>query len=500
MAANDDRLSAAMPPKRSSSPPPRVFVSYSHDSDAHRARVLTLADRLRTHDRIDARLDRYVEGTPAETWPIWMAHQIEDADFVLVVCTAAYERRALKRELPGKGLGAAWEGGIVTQLVYEHQGRTTKFVPVVFGDSDLAHIPVFLRGATHYDVSAESGYQALYDYLTGYHDTPMPALGAGRPARTSRTVASPVATSIGRKVAPSLSAKAAPARDAGRAARRGVDAAVPRAKKAPSRRAFSGRAPVVLRFDDGHVAAFGADRIEAGQTLVLDLVPLTPDDGVRLQALQAATGPSAYGRTAAVAVAYGVPPVITATWARVRDVSQEIVAGTARWRLTLEPRAEAGGLMDEMSTNGYSADDIAELRARRILLDDRASTRPAGDPRPGKHPNEARLDPMVAMFVSGAVSGAARGGEFSLPAVEASPLPALDAAWSADRPSFLVAARLTAALWLVLTRVVAQVRKLDVADAGASRLSVDFEGVRRKLYENAPAAIIRVAGECPLRS
>ncbi|MCP4656050.1 MAG: hypothetical protein GY856_11605, partial [bacterium] len=32
---------------------PRVFLSYSHDSDEHRDRVLALADRLRA-DGIDA--------------------------------------------------------------------------------------------------------------------------------------------------------------------------------------------------------------------------------------------------------------------------------------------------------------------------------------------------------------------------------------------------------------------------------------------------------------
>jgi hypothetical protein len=36
--------------------PPRVFISYSHDSEAHRERVLALSERLRA-DGIDADLD-----------------------------------------------------------------------------------------------------------------------------------------------------------------------------------------------------------------------------------------------------------------------------------------------------------------------------------------------------------------------------------------------------------------------------------------------------------
>ena len=43
--------------------PPRVFISYSHDSLEHARRVLGLAERLR-EDGIDAQLDQYVSGTP----------------------------------------------------------------------------------------------------------------------------------------------------------------------------------------------------------------------------------------------------------------------------------------------------------------------------------------------------------------------------------------------------------------------------------------------------
>jgi hypothetical protein len=43
---------------------PKVFISYSHDSEAHEDRVLDLANRLRK-DGIDAQIDQY-ETSPAE--------------------------------------------------------------------------------------------------------------------------------------------------------------------------------------------------------------------------------------------------------------------------------------------------------------------------------------------------------------------------------------------------------------------------------------------------
>jgi len=102
---------------------PKVFISYSHDSQEHVDRVLTLSDRLRA-DGIDCHIDQY-EVSPPEGWAQWMVNQIEDADFVLVVCTEIYERRFRGREEPSKGLGAQWEGAIITQEIYDAAAHNT---------------------------------------------------------------------------------------------------------------------------------------------------------------------------------------------------------------------------------------------------------------------------------------------------------------------------------------------------------------------------------------
>ena len=48
--------------------PPRVFISYSHDSDEHRDRVLAFSERLRK-DGIPTDLDRYVNEPPGNAGP-----------------------------------------------------------------------------------------------------------------------------------------------------------------------------------------------------------------------------------------------------------------------------------------------------------------------------------------------------------------------------------------------------------------------------------------------
>jgi selenocysteine lyase/cysteine desulfurase len=63
-----------------SNAPPKVFISYSHDSPEHEDRVLGLANRLR-EDGIDAEIDQY-EISPPQGWPSWYEQQIKSADFV----------------------------------------------------------------------------------------------------------------------------------------------------------------------------------------------------------------------------------------------------------------------------------------------------------------------------------------------------------------------------------------------------------------------------------
>src|SRR4051812_7755145 len=139
---------------------PKAFISYSHDSEAHKDRVFNLSERLRA-DGIDCHIDQY-EIAPPEGWARWTRDRIRQADFVLVGCTETYERRYEGIEVAGRGTGAKWEGGIITQQLYESEGRNSKFIPVVFSAQDTAHIPLELRQGTYHIVDSERGYDGLY--------------------------------------------------------------------------------------------------------------------------------------------------------------------------------------------------------------------------------------------------------------------------------------------------------------------------------------------------
>lgn len=167
-----------------SNEPPRVFLSYSWDSESHKQRVLDLAQKLR-NDGIDAWLDRFTT-FPPEGWPRWMEKEITGAKFIVVVATEKYAERFSGTAQGGTGLGANWEGAIITQQIYEAGGCNVKFLPAIFTESDKHHIPTPLRSYTHFQVDSESGYTELYRILTNQPEVIPAALG--KPRNLSNTL------------------------------------------------------------------------------------------------------------------------------------------------------------------------------------------------------------------------------------------------------------------------------------------------------------------------
>ena len=153
----------------------RVFISYSHDSAAHKETVMRLSARLRK-DGIDAQIDQYVRGRPPEGWPRRMLDKLDWADFVLLICTETYYRRFRGHEQTGEGKGADWEGQLITQAIYHAKGRIKKFVPVVFDAHHTEFAPTPLSDQV-YCLDCEDGYRELFAFLTDQGSIPLPELG-----------------------------------------------------------------------------------------------------------------------------------------------------------------------------------------------------------------------------------------------------------------------------------------------------------------------------------
>lgn len=144
---------------------PTAFISYAHGGRDTDDLVLHLANRLRG-DGVDCTLDQY-ETFPRQGWTLWMQGQIEASQFVLIVCTETYRRRAEGKEDIGRGLGSQWEAKLIRQLLYNAAGMNGKFIPLLLTISDRPHIPLALQDYTYFCVDTDKGYHELLGILTG---------------------------------------------------------------------------------------------------------------------------------------------------------------------------------------------------------------------------------------------------------------------------------------------------------------------------------------------
>lgn len=151
----------------------RVFISYSHDSEAHRAFVLQLANRLRA-DGLTCEIDQYINGFPPEGWQRWMETQIEQADFVLLVCTENYFKRYRGQDAMG-GRGVNFEGLVISQTLYDAYYHNTKFIPVLPEGGSFDHVPLPLKQFSVFTLMRD--YEALYRVLTAQPEVVVPELG-----------------------------------------------------------------------------------------------------------------------------------------------------------------------------------------------------------------------------------------------------------------------------------------------------------------------------------
>lgn len=155
----------------------KVFISYSWDSEEHRKNVFSLAQALRD-DGIDCAIDQFVQSP--DNWDRWMLDQIDESDFVLIICSERYYQRYRGKEEVNQGLGVTWESTLIMEKIYDAQGKNGKFYPVFLTPPDRKIIPDGIR-TSFYDLSGhdlfnlhtdpnrlinDGGYKELYRLLT----------------------------------------------------------------------------------------------------------------------------------------------------------------------------------------------------------------------------------------------------------------------------------------------------------------------------------------------
>ncbi|MCF7354852.1 toll/interleukin-1 receptor domain-containing protein [Vibrio sp. CK2-1] len=136
--------------------PPRVFVSYSHDSAEHKEWVLNFATTLRLRG-IDIVLDQW-DLKPGGDLPHFMESHLDSSDFILMVCTENYVKKADS----GEG-GVGYEKMIMTSSLLSKIDQS-KVIPIIRQHGQKT-TPTFMASKLYIDFSIDEEAEYSYDDL-----------------------------------------------------------------------------------------------------------------------------------------------------------------------------------------------------------------------------------------------------------------------------------------------------------------------------------------------
>ena len=228
---------------------------------------------------------------------------------------------------------------------------------------------------------------------------------------------------------------------------------------------------VLLLCEDGRAFFFRSEDITASEEEVEMLLEAQEASDTAILSELAAK------RTPILGVAYGNSAISV----KIKELKQKRAAGKEKWVVRLKVDQESQGCWGEMTFNNLSPDRLAEMRARRILLNEQL-------PRHEGSSLDAINAGMIESFVA---------GQTGMKIAE-SPFLHVYAALGSKKELFEAVARLYALLCLRLSGTVEQVLKLDLRLLKNHRLRVSFSGKRPRRFSNVEPPVISVEGECDL--
>jgi hypothetical protein len=174
---------------------PIVFISYSHDSPEHKDQVRAFSAFLRTRFGLDVRLDQWDDNRRRD-WSLWATGLFKTADYIVVIASPEYRKRAEGEAAADEGRGAQFEAAMIRDALTRDLGAATeRILPVVLPGGSIDNIPTFLNphSTTHFTIPdfTPDGIEGLLAAITGIGKHPLPELGdwlgTGQPEPTHPT-------------------------------------------------------------------------------------------------------------------------------------------------------------------------------------------------------------------------------------------------------------------------------------------------------------------------
>ncbi len=201
--------------------------------------------------------------------------------------------------------------------------------------------------------------------------------------------------------------------------------------------------------------------------------------------------PDQYGRKSPIPFAHQNVGAI----ARVTEAARTSKNSQTFWEITLQLEETDAGFMSEFNFNNFSADEIAKMRARFILLNEFPGSNrySAGSSNRSAPFGRRRSSNIDDTFLMAAVQAGSSGV-----VIEKSVLPDLWKSLDKNVELFLPLARLWSVFHLITSNTCEHILELTLGPVKDEKLHVKFRGRRRKQYVNQEPAVIEFEGDCNL--
>ena len=141
--------------------PPKVFLSYSWESDEHKDWVRALAERL-TKNGVNTRLDQW-HIVPGQSLTQFMETEAQSCDFALIICTKDYCKKSLNR-----AGGVGYEQQIISGHIAAGMPRN-RFIPIIrdgdFAPGPSCAIPAQFLGTLAIDMRSDEHIDQRFEEL-----------------------------------------------------------------------------------------------------------------------------------------------------------------------------------------------------------------------------------------------------------------------------------------------------------------------------------------------
>ena len=242
---------------------------------------------------------------------------------------------------------------------------------------------------------------------------------------------------------------------------------------------------VLLRPEDGKLYFIPFRNSHWDSTEIsLELLPESPEETAFLRTLRRHIN-DAFARDVHIALALRED----AAWVNPQEIVETASGSQIVWKVVFkeERHRQNANPFGEMTFGSLSPDKMAEMRAKRILLDEKLGELP-GDFQNRTGPAGLFNETTLEMFVRG-------GNGFQ---ISASSIPSLYRSFGQTGKRFEKFARLTSVLQLKLSNTVEEILTLDLKLLNSKEVQVGFRGRRPQRYTSVEPSIIEFDGICPL--